>query len=166
MLLRAVGLALSGALLAGCAAQPNEPTFSADNPANPSAAEAPLPPESQTLAIQQNAPPSVAEQEPAKQLQPQMPQLQQGMGGMTHHHGMAGMQHQAPSTQPGDNAAVSAPRWTPTTAPTTTAAAVYTCPMHPQVRSEMPGKCPICRMKLVPAQSGDHANHSGHGGQP
>ena len=28
-------------------------------------------------------------------------------------------------------------------------AAVYTCPMHPQVRSDEPGKCPICGMTLV-----------------
>jgi Cu(I)/Ag(I) efflux system membrane fusion protein len=28
-------------------------------------------------------------------------------------------------------------------------AAVYTCPMHPEVRSPVPGKCPICGMDLV-----------------
>jgi hypothetical protein len=27
----------------------------------------------------------------------------------------------------------------------------YTCPMHPDLISENPGKCPICGMKLVPA---------------
>jgi len=26
---------------------------------------------------------------------------------------------------------------------------VYTCPMHPQVISDKPGKCPICGMNLV-----------------
>ncbi len=29
--------------------------------------------------------------------------------------------------------------------------AVYTCPMHPQIRQPDPGRCPICGMELVPA---------------
>jgi hypothetical protein len=28
-------------------------------------------------------------------------------------------------------------------------AAVYTCPMHPEVLSDKPGNCPKCGMKLV-----------------
>lgn len=31
---------------------------------------------------------------------------------------------------------------------------VYYCPMHPSYRSEKPGNCPICSMKLVPLESG------------
>jgi len=30
------------------------------------------------------------------------------------------------------------------------AATVYTCPMHPEVTSDKPGKCPKCGMNLVP----------------
>ncbi len=30
-------------------------------------------------------------------------------------------------------------------------ATVFTCPMHPQIRQQNPGSCPICGMKLVPA---------------
>ncbi len=158
MSLRTPAIIVVGALLTGCVTQNNEQPFAFAYPASPNAPEAPLPPESQTLAIHQNASKPVPEQGPVKQLQPEM-------SGMVHQHGdMAGKQHQEPSTQPGENAAVSAPRWTPTTLPTTAAAAVYTCPMHPQVRSDTPGKCPICGMKLVAAR--DHANHSGHGGQP
>jgi hypothetical protein len=28
----------------------------------------------------------------------------------------------------------------------------YTCPMHPAVVSDKPGKCPTCGMNLVPAE--------------
>jgi len=30
-----------------------------------------------------------------------------------------------------------------------TTAAVYTCPMHPEVISDKPGTCPVCKMDLV-----------------
>lgn len=29
----------------------------------------------------------------------------------------------------------------------------YTCPMHPEIREEKPGRCPTCGMALVPASS-------------
>jgi hypothetical protein len=41
-------------------------------------------------------------------------------------------------------------RQTPAMAPATAAAVLYTCPMHPEVVSDQPGKCPKCKMKLVP----------------
>ncbi|MET4075950.1 efflux RND transporter periplasmic adaptor subunit [Hymenobacter sp. UYCo722] len=40
----------------------------------------------------------------------------------------------------------------PDTATTTTTAAYYTCPMHPQIHAEAPGDCPICHMHLVAVQ--------------
>ena len=30
---------------------------------------------------------------------------------------------------------------------------MYTCPMHPEVKSETPGQCPICKMDLKPMGS-------------
>ena len=32
------------------------------------------------------------------------------------------------------------------------AVVIYTCPMHPEVQSNEPGRCPKCGMKLVPKQ--------------
>ena len=45
------------------------------------------------------------------------------------------------------------------------AAAIYTCPMHPEVRQPGPGRCPKCGMFLVPegeAIAHDPARHSHH----
>ncbi|MFN0008409.1 MAG: efflux RND transporter periplasmic adaptor subunit [Planctomycetota bacterium] len=39
---------------------------------------------------------------------------------------------------------------------------VFTCSMHPQVRLDRPGKCPICEMPLIPASSAG----AGSGGTP
>ncbi|MGE0529531.1 MAG: efflux RND transporter periplasmic adaptor subunit, partial [Bdellovibrionales bacterium] len=35
---------------------------------------------------------------------------------------------------------------------------IYTCPMHPQIRQPMPGRCPICGMELVPASQANEKN--------
>ena len=40
---------------------------------------------------------------------------------------------------------------------TATAVTDYTCPMHPEIRQNAPGKCPICGMKLVPVQKSPSA---------
>ena len=49
--------------------------------------------------------------------------------------------------EPMDTAKAGIPAATPATAPAKT---VYTCVMHPQIRKDRPGNCPICGMKLVP----------------
>ncbi|WP_086011239.1 heavy metal translocating P-type ATPase [Sphingomonas sp. PAMC 26605] len=36
--------------------------------------------------------------------------------------------------------------------PTATPGAIWTCPMHPQIRQEGPGTCPICSMALEPEE--------------
>src|SRR5688572_26406869 len=44
----------------------------------------------------------------------------------------------------------------------------YTCPMHPQIMQDTPGKCPLCGMTLEPVANttpgnahGKHTDHSG-----
>lgn len=39
-----------------------------------------------------------------------------------------------------------------------TAGTTYTCSMHPQVRSDQPGKCPICGMDLIPVAQNTKAS--------
>src|SRR5437660_4322405 len=45
---------------------------------------------------------------------------------------------------------------------------IYTCPMHPEVRSTSPGTCPICGMKLVPIAKteGGMDHHHEHAMKP
>lgn len=38
----------------------------------------------------------------------------------------------------------------------------YTCPMHPEVISDKPGKCPKCNMNLVEKGKENAEDHSGH----
>lgn len=43
--------------------------------------------------------------------------------------------------------------------------AIYTCSMHPQIRQNEPGKCPICGMELIPMKSAGAASQ-GSGEKP
>jgi hypothetical protein len=154
MFARAIAIAL-GVTLAGCAGPAAQPPLSANHPASADAPEAPLPPGSQTLAIGESA----AMVQPATT----MPGMQHmGHDTSRRKHGMGGMQHdmkatdrETPPTQSDPRAgprgaAPSAPRFTPASFPATTqSAAAYTCPMHPEVISDKPGRCPKCGMKLV-----------------
>ena len=49
------------------------------------------------------------------------------------------------TTAPADSSAMAAPG--------AIAATYYTCPMHPEVHSDQPGKCPKCGMNLVKAST-------------
>lgn len=49
---------------------------------------------------------------------------------------------------------------------------VYTCPMHPEVKQEIPGMCPECGMNLIPLREkqtrekhAEHDKHAGHSTQ-
>lgn len=43
-----------------------------------------------------------------------------------------------------------------------TAQVIYTCTMHPEVRSDKPGKCPKCGMELVKMETTDSTQMHGH----
>jgi Cu(I)/Ag(I) efflux system membrane fusion protein len=58
------------------------------------------------------------------------------------------------STRHGENAAVDVAVAEGWLADTTSAAEIWTCAMHPQIRQPKPGKCPICAMDLVPVTQG------------
>ena len=134
-------------LFMGCAMPVSQPVLSADDPANPLATESPSSPSLSTLSLNDVSLPAVGT-DPAMEMQPGMAGMRgmSGMRGMDH--SMHGMQHGTPGTRPGANADLSAPRWTPMTMPST-AAMLYTCPMHKEVVSSQPGRCPKCGMKLV-----------------
>ncbi len=36
---------------------------------------------------------------------------------------------------------------------------VYTCPMHPEVKSKTSGRCPACGMELIPKEDANHEDH-------
>jgi len=47
-----------------------------------------------------------------------------------------------------------------------TAAVVHSCPMHPEVKSNKPGRCPKCGMDLRPVKKEASAGHEGHEAEP
>jgi hypothetical protein len=49
-----------------------------------------------------------------------------------------------------------APEPAPTAAPVEHAQGYFVCPMHPEVASDQPGRCPKCGMKLVAREEEQH----------
>ncbi len=132
MMTRSFAVALA-VLLAGCATtQP--PTLSSINPASSEAREGrtPPPPRLHGDELIQKANERLTGNAPVQpQYQPSemgnMPGMQHDMPGMQHE-GMNGEQKSARS--------------------------YWTCVMHPQIKQDKPGKCPICGMILVEKKGG------------
>jgi hypothetical protein len=112
----------AAALLSACAFT-NPPPLPPENPTNPQVGESAPPPKSLLVAdATTKAISDRLEQVPAEA---KMPATEDG--GMQHKE----MQHSETSQEQQK------------------AAGAYTCPMHPEVKSEKPGTCPKCGMKLV-----------------
>lgn len=67
--------------------------------------------------------------------------------------GEQGTPQPSPSTIPGGEH--SGPPSSPAQLKAQTGRTIYTCPMHPEIRSDKPGDCPKCGMKLVPQRRGE-----------
>ena len=143
MFARTLAAAGSLVLLVGCTARTSPNELTADHPANPNAAAAPLPTPSATLAVA----PAVRETD-GQSHAGQHGNHSAHSGGAadhSHHHGTAG------------------PATTPTATTGAGQAALYACPHHPEITSDKPDqRCPKCNMKLVRKDS----PATGHGGHP
>src|SRR5688572_11458658 len=117
--MRRLGLTLALGM-AGCAATYTEQPLPPGHPANPDAPSAPASQRTRTLDVTGAAP-------PADSVTPPPAGAHAG-----HDHGQS-HQAQNPATDPAQ----------------VPAATAYTCPMHPDVVSDQPGRCPRCGMSLV-----------------
>jgi len=120
-MIRAIFIAVFSPFLAGCASTPPPPT-SVDHPANADASATSLP---SVTDLRAGRPGSAHETDPFAATAPAQQDKSDHSG------------HQMPSVKEAEKAS------------TTRAAALYVCPMHPEVEATEPGKCPKCKMKLV-----------------
>jgi hypothetical protein len=130
---RSFALALA-ALLAGCATT-HVPPLSSSNPASPEAREGRTspPPRLHGDELIQKADERLTGNAP---IQPQYQPSEMG--------NMPGMQHAMQGTHEGMNM----------DGKQKPAKSYWTCVMHPQVKQQKPGKCPICGMTLVEKTGG------------
>ena len=127
---------LAALALAGCAVSlPPAPASNPADPHGPAAATAPLRPT--LLATSRTYLSSRADDREQKAKQTDMSQMKEGAMS----HDMQGMSHQDHDMGSMQSA--------PTQAPAPSAAAYFTCPMHPEIHESKPGQCPKCGMTLV-----------------
>lgn len=160
-------------LLAGCAGPlPGDPANAGNHPANADAAAAPMPPRSATLrpdpanslpAFVTGAAPSPAHDHAGPGEHGAMAPLpadsdsDAAKGGHAGHGGgdpmgmdaMPGLSHGGAAPAPAEAAPDE-----PAPAPAPAAEGAWTCPMHPDVHAEEPGRCPVCGMRLVEREGG------------
>jgi hypothetical protein len=121
-------IGVASVIFGGCVTKPTV-DVGPDHPANAEAADIGLPAQSTMLAISSPTPVTNRAGEKVADTLPTTPAHE-------HHTG-----HDAQAaTQPTEMQA-------PT--PAAEVKLAYTCPMHPEVVSDQPGRCPKCKMKLV-----------------
>jgi uncharacterized protein involved in copper resistance len=125
--------ALAAALLSGCAFT-NPPPLPPENPTNPQVGESAPPPKS--LLVADATTKAISERLRQVPAAAEMPAMEHG--GMEHE----GMQHEGMQQREGMKHGEASQEQQKATG-------AYTCPMHPEVKSDKPGSCPKCGMKLV-----------------
>lgn len=136
-----ISLLVSLAVSQGCT--PEKPPPRRPDPADPSGPEASIA-APQSLAAAQSAPAPDGSSPSEGALHHHQPGMQMGTpppvdGGSSH--GMPGMKMDMPGMKMEMNMS---------NQPATTQ---YTCPMHPEIVSPKPGRCPKCGMVLVPIKN-------------
>ncbi len=137
---------LAAGLLAACATIA-EPEIPKEHPASPEAVEAPLPPRSRTLDLAASDPFPTA---PARESK--LPYAGHAPHGAPDPH--AGHERPAPGPPPAPEKPPAPAPGPGETAPAPRKKVTYTCPMHPEVVSDEPARCPKCGMKLEPPEAG------------
>lgn len=147
---------------------PPPPVSFAEQKPPPTNAGAPT--ENETMPGMQHDMPGMPGMQHDMGMEQQMPGMQHDMPGMPGMPGMQhdmGMQHEMPGMQHGKGPAKQPPPSTSShdehqgmpampgmgnagdeTKPKAKAKAIYRCPMHPEVVSDKPGRCPKCGMQL------------------
>ena len=156
-------------VVGGCAVT-NPPPLPQHNPADPQVRSSSRMPrnllvrDETTVAIERQLSATEADAKSAETMQHEM----KNMPGIRHsemHHGHKGMQHLKEQAEEkktlenemkktSDEMEATSDAMRKKSDEVKKGATIHTCPMHPEVQFDKPGKCPKCGMKVVPKKKG------------